>query len=44
MCMTKDGQRMHIHCLDVNPRAGTATVEANDLTQVLHLTGEPSIN
>jgi hypothetical protein len=39
--ITKTGQRIHIHCVDVNPRAGTATVEANDLTQVLHLTGEP---
>lgn len=35
--MTKSGQRMHVHCVDVNPNAGTATVEANGMSDVLHL-------
>jgi hypothetical protein len=38
---TKTGQRLHIHCVDINPKAGTATVEANGLSEVLHLSGGP---
>ena len=36
---TKTGQRLHIHCMDINPKAGTATVEANGMSEVLHLSG-----
>jgi hypothetical protein len=39
--ITKVGQRLHIHCVDINARAGTATVEANGMSEVLHITGEP---
>jgi hypothetical protein len=35
--MTKSGQRLHIYCVNINPNAGTATVEANNASQVLHL-------
>ncbi len=35
----KDGQRLHIHCVDINPEAGTATVEADGNIEVLHLSG-----
>ena len=38
---TKPGQRLHIHCTDVNPSNGTATVEANGASQVLHLSEGP---
>ena len=38
---TKSGQRLHIHCTDINPKAGTATVEANGMSEVLHLSGGP---
>ena len=38
---TKTGQRLHIHCVNINPKAGTATVEANGMSEVLHLSGEP---
>jgi hypothetical protein len=38
---TKSGQRLHIHCVDINPKDGTATVEANNASEVLHLTGAP---
>ena len=34
---TKDGRRLHIHCVDINSRAGTATIEANGMSVVLHL-------
>jgi len=33
----KDGRRLHIHCVDINPKAGTATVEANGVSVVLRL-------
>ncbi len=39
--ITKSGQRLHVHCVDINPKAGTATVEANGASEVLHLTGAP---
>jgi hypothetical protein len=38
---TKSGQRLHIHCVDINPKAGTATVEAGGTSEVLHLPGGP---
>ena len=38
---TKDGRRLHIHCVDINPKAGTATVEANGMSEVLHLSRVP---
>jgi hypothetical protein len=38
---TKSGQRLHIHCVDINPEAGTATVEAGGTSEVLHLSGGP---
>ena len=34
---TKDGRRLHILCADINPKAGTATIEANGMSVVLHL-------
>jgi hypothetical protein len=37
----KTGQRLLVHCTDINPKAGTVTVEANGLSQVLHLSGGP---
>lgn len=33
----KDGRRLHIHCVDINAKAGTATVEANGLSETMHL-------
>jgi hypothetical protein len=36
---TQSGQRLHIACVDINPQAGTATVEANGTRAVLHLQG-----
>jgi len=38
---TKSGQRLHIRCVDINLKAGTATVEADNASEVLHLTGAP---
>jgi hypothetical protein len=38
---TKDGRRLHIHCVDINPKAGTATIEANGISIPLHLSGGP---
>jgi len=37
----KSGQRLHVICVDINPKAGTATVEANGMSEVLHLSGTP---
>jgi hypothetical protein len=37
----KSGQRLHVLCVDINPKAGTATVEANGMSEVLHLSGAP---
>ena len=37
----KPGQRLHIRCAAINPKAGTVTVEADGFSQVLHLSGEP---
>jgi hypothetical protein len=37
--ITKMGQRLHIRCVDINLKAGTATVEANGMSEVLHLSG-----
>jgi hypothetical protein len=39
--INKAGQRQHIRVVDINPRAGTATVEENGLSGVLHLSGGP---
>lgn len=39
--ITKSGQRLRIRCVDINPKAGTATVEANGMSEVLHLSGGP---
>ena len=38
---TKSGQRLHVTCVDINANAGTATVEANGMSEVLHLSGTP---
>jgi len=38
---TKSGQRLHIRCVDINLKAGTATVEADNASEVLHLIGAP---
>lgn len=38
---TKSGQRLHIHCVDINLKAGTAIVEADNASEVLHLSGAP---
>jgi|SRR5208282_4121965 len=38
---TKSGQRLHVRCVDINPKAGTATVEAGGMSDVLHLFREP---
>jgi hypothetical protein len=38
---TKSGQRLHIRCVGINPKAGTATVEANGVSEVLRLSGQP---
>jgi hypothetical protein len=38
---TKSGQRLHVICVDINPKAGTATVEANGMSEVLHLSVTP---
>jgi hypothetical protein len=35
--ITDSGDRLHIHCLEINPQAGTATVEANGTTEILRL-------
>jgi len=34
---TRDGRRLHIHCVEVNAKDGTATVEAGGTSVVLHL-------
>lgn len=39
--ITKSGQRLHIHCKDIDPKAGTATVEANGASEALHLSEGP---
>src|ERR1017187_5780745 len=39
--MTKSGQRLHVRCVDINPKAGTATVAADGMSHVLHLSQEP---
>ena len=33
----QSGERLHIHCTDINPQAGTATVESGGMREVLHL-------
>lgn len=38
---TKSGQRLHVHCVDINLKAGTATVDANGMSEVLHLSKDP---
>lgn len=38
---TKDGRRLHINCVGIDPKTGTVTVEANGMSQVLHLSGGP---
>lgn len=38
---TKSGQRLHVQCKEIDPKAGTATVEANGMSEVLHLSGAP---
>ena len=38
---TKSGQRLHVRCVDINPKAGTATVAADGMSEVLHLASEP---
>jgi len=37
----KDGRRLHINCVNINPKAGTATVEANGLSTELHISEAP---
>ena len=39
--MTKSGQRLHVFCVDINPQAGTATVEAGGMSETLHLSERP---
>jgi hypothetical protein len=36
---TESGDRLHIICTDINPHAGTVTVEAGGMREVLHLSG-----
>ncbi len=36
---TQSGQSVHIICTDIDPQAGTATVEAGRMREVLHLSG-----
>jgi hypothetical protein len=38
---TKDGRRLHIYCVGIDPKTGTVTVEANGMSEQLHLAGEP---
>jgi hypothetical protein len=37
----KSGQRLHVLCVDINPKEGTATVEASGMSEVLHLSRAP---
>ena len=37
----KGGQRLHIRCVNIDAKAGTATVEANGLSQTMHLSEGP---
>ena len=37
----KDGRRLHIRVLDINPKAVTVTVEVNGASVVLKFTGSP---
>jgi hypothetical protein len=39
--IAKDGRRMHIRCVVINPKAGTATIESGGASEVLHLSGAP---
>ncbi len=39
--ITKSGQRLQVHCVSINAKAGTATVEVNGTTVVLTLSGGP---
>lgn len=39
--ITKSGRRMHIHCVDINPKAMTATVEAGGTTVTLNFSKIP---
>jgi hypothetical protein len=36
---TESGERLHITCPDINPQAGTVTVTAGGMREVLHLSG-----
>jgi hypothetical protein len=37
--ITKDGRRLHIRCLDINPKAGTATIESGGTSVTLVFSG-----
>ena len=37
----KDGRRLHIHCVDINPKARTVTVEASGVSVILTFPGGP---
>ena len=39
--ITQNGQRLHIHCVAINPKAMTATVEVNGTSVTLPYTGVP---
>jgi hypothetical protein len=39
--LTKNGQRLTIHCLNINVKSNTVTVEANGSSTVLFLSGNP---
>ena len=39
--ITKSGQRMSVHCVSINARAGTATIEVNGTTIILNLSQGP---
>jgi hypothetical protein len=39
--ITKDGRRLDVHCLAINPQAGTVTIEANGTTVTLTFSESP---
>jgi hypothetical protein len=39
--LTADGRRLTIHCVNINPKANTVTIEANGASVVLNLSQSP---
>jgi hypothetical protein len=39
--ITKSGQRIAVHCVSINAKAGTATIEVNGTTIILNLSQGP---